>query len=464
MTTTSTRPQPRAAPRRRVRLSWSDPMLRGIFWQILIVGVIVGIVWYLVDNTNRNLTARRIATGFGFLDRVAGIPIGESLIAYDPSIHTYGRALLVGILNTLRVSVIGIVLATIIGTFIGIGRLSKNWLLARFTAVYVEVMRDIPLLRYAVTALGVLVLARVVWDPRIMGSDVGSTPIFNWLLIGYGVPAAAFLTSARLLSARKQDNALAFADGLGVLFVGLLAFFEIRHLTNGGNVLHSGFGHVEAGLMTLVALGLSLSLARLNYNRTNVIFDAASLVFGAGSVLLAVFGLALGANPLFSGEWVGGRVLFSSLLPAYLVPGAAALYMARAGRGIQSDRYLRIVGAMAVGLITLFVTLEVRHAFQGPEISIDLPTSDSEQWAHSFAWLVLGVAFLSYGLLRGSLEARIASAVLIVLAALKITVFDLAGIGGLWRALSFLCLGAVLIGIGLVYQKIVFAPPANAQR
>ncbi len=146
MTTTSTRPQPRAAPRRRVRLSWSDPMLRGIFWQILIVGVIVGIVWYLVDNTNRNLTARRIATGFGFLDRVAGIPIGESLIAYDPSIHTYGRALLVGILNTLRVSVIGIVLATIIGTFIGIGRLSKNWLLARFTAVYVEVMRDIPLL------------------------------------------------------------------------------------------------------------------------------------------------------------------------------------------------------------------------------------------------------------------------------------------------------------------------------
>ena len=344
------------------------------------------------------------------------------------------------------------------------GYLTVALALAALGTAYVATLRDIPLLRYAVTALGVMVLARVVWDPRIMGNDVGATPIFNWLLIGYGVPAASFLTSARLLETRRQDSAAAFADALGILFAGLLAFFEIRHLTNGGNVLHAGFGHVEAGLMTLVALGFSLALARLNSNRSNVIFEAASLVFGAGGVALAAFGLALSANPLFSGEWVGGRVIFSSLMPAYLVPGLAALYMSRAGRGIQSERYLRVIGAMAVALITLFVTLEVRHAYQGPEISIDLPTTDSEQWAHSFAWLVLGVAYLSYGLLRGSLEARIASAVLIILAALKITLFDLAGIGGLWRALSFLCLGAVLIGIGLVYQKIVFAPAANAQK
>ena len=136
----------RAAPRRRMRLSWSDPIFRGIVWQVLIVGIIVGVVWYLVDNTNRNLAARRIATGFGFLDRVAAIPIGESLIPYDPAVDTYGRALFIGVLNTLRVSIIGIVLATIIGTLIGIGRLSRNWLLAKITAVYVEVVRDVPLL------------------------------------------------------------------------------------------------------------------------------------------------------------------------------------------------------------------------------------------------------------------------------------------------------------------------------
>jgi general L-amino acid transport system permease protein len=137
---------PRRAPKKRMRLSWSDPIFRSIVWQVLIVGVIVAIVWYLAANTNRNLAARRIATGFAFLSRNAGIPIGESPIPYDPSVSTYGDALIIGILNTLKVAVIGVVLATILGTIIGIARLSRNWLVARLAAVYVEVLRDVPLL------------------------------------------------------------------------------------------------------------------------------------------------------------------------------------------------------------------------------------------------------------------------------------------------------------------------------
>src|SRR5260221_4040294 len=87
--------QARAAPKRRFRLSWSDPLFRSIVWQILIVGIVVAIVWYLISNTSQNLAARRIATGFGFLGRVAGIPIGESLLPYDPSGYNYRRALLI---------------------------------------------------------------------------------------------------------------------------------------------------------------------------------------------------------------------------------------------------------------------------------------------------------------------------------------------------------------------------------
>ncbi len=140
------RPASRAAPKRRVRLSWSDPVLRSIVWQILIVGLVVALVWYLISNTNHNLAARRIATGFGFLYRTAGIPIGESLIPYNPTVNTYGHALIIGVLNTLKVAVVGIVLATVLGTLIGVGRLSKNWLLARLTAIYVETLRDLPVL------------------------------------------------------------------------------------------------------------------------------------------------------------------------------------------------------------------------------------------------------------------------------------------------------------------------------
>jgi len=136
----------RAAPKKRMRLSWSDPLFRAIVWQIVIIGVVALVAWYLISNTIANLDARHIATGFAFLDRVAGIPIGESLLPYNPAVNTYGRALLIGVLNTIKVAAIGVVLATILGTLIGIGRLSTNWLLARLTAFYVETLRDIPLL------------------------------------------------------------------------------------------------------------------------------------------------------------------------------------------------------------------------------------------------------------------------------------------------------------------------------
>jgi len=82
-------------------------------------------------------------------------------------------------------------------------------------------------------------------------------------------------------------------------------------------------------------------------------------------------------------------------------------------------------------------------------------------WAYSVSWLALGLVFLGYGVLRGSREARLASAALVVLSVVKVFLYDLTGITGLWRALSVICLGAVLIGIGLVYQKLIFARRAG---
>jgi general L-amino acid transport system permease protein len=132
-------------PKRPIRLSWSDERVRGVVWQVLVVGVIGAVIWWLWSNTVHNLEVRRIATGFGFLDREAGLPIGESLIDYEPT-DTYFRALAVGVLNTLKVAVVGVVLATLLGTVIGIARLSGNWLLSKLAGLYVEIIRDLPLL------------------------------------------------------------------------------------------------------------------------------------------------------------------------------------------------------------------------------------------------------------------------------------------------------------------------------
>lgn len=124
---------------------WNNRTFRAVAAQVIVVGVIALCAWYLISNTLTNLAERQIATGFGFLEREAGFGISESLIEYSPA-DTYGRALQVGILNTLLVAGIGIFLATIVGTLIGIARLSTNWLVRKLSSMYVELFRNTPLL------------------------------------------------------------------------------------------------------------------------------------------------------------------------------------------------------------------------------------------------------------------------------------------------------------------------------
>jgi general L-amino acid transport system permease protein len=150
----ATTPSPRGA---RVAW-WNDRRVRAVLYQILALGGVVLLGWYLVSNTLANLATRNIATGFSFLGREAGFGISEHLIPYDAA-DTYFRALVVGLLNTLWVSVLGIILATILGTLAGIARLSNNWLVARFATFYVETIRNVPVLLqlffwYALITLG----------------------------------------------------------------------------------------------------------------------------------------------------------------------------------------------------------------------------------------------------------------------------------------------------------------------
>jgi general L-amino acid transport system permease protein len=132
-------------PHRAAPAWWNDIRVRGVLYQVLVIGGVIALGWYLVSNTLSNLAARDIATGFGFLNREAGFAISESPIPYSAA-DTYLRALGVGILNTLKVSFIGIILASILGTIAGVARLSSNWLVSTFALWYVERLRNIPVL------------------------------------------------------------------------------------------------------------------------------------------------------------------------------------------------------------------------------------------------------------------------------------------------------------------------------
>jgi general L-amino acid transport system permease protein len=120
-----------------------DPRVRSIFFQVLIIALLVFGIWWIVGNTVENLRRSNITTGFAFLRGRAGFDISDRLIEYS-SDSTYGRAILIGLLNTAVVAVCGVVTATLLGFLIGVGRLSRNWLIRKIATVYVEIFRNIP--------------------------------------------------------------------------------------------------------------------------------------------------------------------------------------------------------------------------------------------------------------------------------------------------------------------------------
>jgi general L-amino acid transport system permease protein len=218
-------------PRPAHRVSWNDPATRALVYQVLALTLVGAGVWFLVHNTLHNLSMRNIATGFGFLDREAGFAIGESVIAYGPA-DTYGRAIFVGVLNTLRVGLLALVAATALGVLIGIGRLSKNWLVKKITSVYVEVMRNVPLLLqlffwYALITEnmpgprqahnpfpGVFISNRGLKVPGLEGTSL------DWVLGGLALAVVAILLLGHWGTKRQEATGRAFP--LGRVAIGLL--------------------------------------------------------------------------------------------------------------------------------------------------------------------------------------------------------------------------------------------------
>lgn len=185
-------PKPKAAP--KTNLFYSEKF-RSIVYQVVLIGVVIGIGFFLVSNTLSNLAARGIQSGYGFLDIRAGFDVSEAMIAYT-SDSSYGRALLVGVLNTIKIAFIGIILATILGVVMGIARLSSNWLVAKFASAYVEVMRNIPLLLQLFfwygLVIGLLPRPRDSWTPLpgVFMSNRGikypvmaDHPIWIWVML-----------------------------------------------------------------------------------------------------------------------------------------------------------------------------------------------------------------------------------------------------------------------------------------
>jgi uncharacterized membrane protein len=346
--------------------------------------------------------------------------------------------------------------------------LEKGWLtialaLMSTGSAWISMQRPIPFLRALAAILAGIVVMRIGYEPRIVGDAVGTTPIFNWLLWGYGIPAASFWSASIFLRRRGDDAPLRTVESAAILFTVLLAFMEIRHAVNGGDVYRDTAGLVETALQVCVALAMAIGLERLRIRTGSVVHNFGAVVLTVFAGLAAVFGLLFLDNPAIWPINIGGAFV-NSILLGYAMPAVLALLLSHAVAGRRRASYANSIAAGALVLALTYVTLEIRRLYHGAVLTSG-GTGGAEQYTYSIAWLAFGVALLGIGIVFNSQRARLASAAVIGLTIVKAFLIDMSTLTGVYRALSFMCLGLVLVAIGWLYQRILFrrqAPPPDS--
>ena len=310
-----------------------------------------------------------------------------------------------------------------------------------------------------------IVVLRIGYEPRIVGDAVGTTPIFNWLLWGYGMPALSFWGGSIFLRRRGDDAPLRTVESAAILFTVLLVFMEIRHAVNGGDVYRDTASLTETALQVCAALAMAIGLERLRI-RTGSVDPQCQR------------GVADGVSPGWpacSGccSWTTRRCGVSRYRRRiHQSCCCSAMRCLRCWRCCCPMRWQAgVLPAMptrsrraALVLALSYVTLEIRRLYHGPQLTSGA-TGGAEQYTYSIAWLAFGVVLLGIGILFNSQRARLASAVVIALTILKAFLIDMSTLTGVYRALSFMCLGLVLVAIGWLYQRILFrrrsTPPSD---
>jgi uncharacterized membrane protein len=343
--------------------------------------------------------------------------------------------------------------------------LDKGWLtialaLMSLGTSWISLQRPIPFLRTLAAILAAIVVARIGYEPRIVGDALGDTPIFNWLLWGYGVPAASFWVGSYFLRRRSDDAPLRTVEAAAILFTVLLVFLEIRHAIYSGHIYTAVPTLLEFALDLCVALALAIGLERLRIRTGSIVHNVGAVLITILAGLIAIFGVLILENPMLTWMNIGGHVV-NVLLLAYALPAVLMLLLSYAVAGRRSTAYANTLAAGTLVFALAYVTLEIRRLYHGPNL-IEGLTGDAEQYTYSIAWLGFGVVLLGIGFLVNSERARLASAAVIGLTILKAFAIDMSALTGVYRALSFIGLGLVLVAIGWLYQKILFrrrAPP-----
>ena len=262
--------------------------------------------------------------------------------------------------------------------------LEKGWLtialaLMSLGTAWISMQRPIPFLRWLAAIFAGLVTARIAYDPRIVGDAVGTTPILNWLLWGYGLPALSFWAASVFLRRRADDAPLRMVETAAILFTALLVFMEIRHFATGGRMTAAP-SLLEFALQVCVTLAMAIGLERLRLRSRSIVHNVGAVVLTAIAGLISVFGLLILENPLLWRTDVGGAV-FNLLLLGYALPAVLMLLLSYAVAGERGKVYANTIAGGALVFALAYVTLEIRRFYHGPILSTG-PTTGAEQYTY----------------------------------------------------------------------------------
>lgn len=313
----------------------------------------------------------------------------------------------------------------------------------------------------AISVVAIVGGSLLALNPVFDGSALQGGSIFNALLLAYLAPAVLLWLIARSLLLINLGQSRSIIEGLSVVLVTVFVTLEIKRLYNGPFLSIEPADEVESALHIIAWLGLACGLVY----RSNILTPLATLWSGRGLTLISVIAIVLGSlfvlNPIVSEQPLHGNILFNALLLVYIAPVILLGLIAQKLGVLEWLKFRPALGVLALVLALTYVTLETKRIFQGP-FMVAWSLSIAESYAYSAVWLVSALALFGAGIKLQRQYIRYAGLAVIVLVVLKVFLWDMSSLEGLFRIASFIGLGLCLVGIGWLYQRFVQKPKEMA--
>ncbi len=305
------------------------------------------------------------------------------------------------------------------------------------------------------SALALAVGAGLLLNPAVLDYPIGEVALFNAVTPGYGLPALMLLAAAMLLRQMWQGRLSSLYEIGAVALLAAMLSLHTHHITQGGDLSAMPITLAAwGGIITLWLLAGWALIARGGRIACPVL-EHGGLLLTTATTLIALSAVALGRNPLLTGEAVGTVAVFNNLLTAYGLPAAVMLLIAFTPRNWAWPRMPAGLVVAALALLWLMVSLQVRQAFHGPVLAGEWP-GNAEMYTYSAAWMVYGTVVLIAGIIWHHHLLRAAALTVMAATACKVFILDMGHLEDLYRVLSFFGLGVSLLVLAFLYQRFVF--------